>query len=438
MQTMLCSVSHAQSFTARANVPVDPGCNGFWEYLPAGYNTNQKYPLIIAMHGLGEDGSGSLTDLNVVAGTGLPYIIKTGKFPSSHTVNGVTWQFVVIAPQFTTNPTMATMDAVYNYCLQHYSVDVNRVYMTGYSQGGGGTAYYVGYGSSYANKIAAALPIATAVTLDPTFAQTIATANLPMLATDNSGDGWYTSNTIANTTTINSSNPAPNPRAQYYLFNATGHGGWNETYDPTFTFNGLTVYQWMLQFQRNGSAALPVVLSAYTAELSGPFAVTVSWTTSSEINNRSFILEHSNDGVSFYAIDTIAGTNQATGHTYSYTDTHPSAGNNFYRLVQVDFDGKTTYFNILKVAVANTVQNGLRISPNPAGSMLQLQLNHPETGDVQVILSDMQGRTLRSWKFNKSTPVWQQTLQLGSIAAGSYTLQVRGTTILEVQQFVKQ
>lgn len=439
VQTMLGSVSNAQSLTARANVFVDTYCNGFWEYLPAGYNTSQKYPLIIALGGVGEMGSGSSTDLQVMLYSGIPYTIKNGKFPSSTTVNGKTYQFVVIAPQVSTNPNEFTLDNIYKYCLQHYSVDPDRVYMTGYSQGGGNIAWYVSANSIFAQNIAALLPIAVSVTLSPTQTQTIASSNLPVLATDNSGDSWFTTNTINNVNQINSSTPAPTPLAAYYLFNASGHGGWNETYDPTvFTYNGLNAYQWMLQYQRS-AAALPVVMGAYTAQLTGPSTVAVNWTTTSELNNKQFILQRSSDGIAFSAIDTIAATNYANGASYTSVDNHPLSGNNFYRLVQVDIDGKTTYFNVLKVTVTLTVQTGLKISPNPVSSTtLQLQLSHPETGDLQVVLSDMQGRVLRNWKFSKPGIYWQQTLDLGNIPAGNYTLQLRGTTLRETQQFVKQ
>jgi len=93
---------------------------------------------------------------------------------------------------------------------------------------------------------------------------------------------------------------------------------------------------------------------------------------------------------------------------------------------------------VFLVVVSNTGQSSLRVSPNPAVSMVTLQLSHPETGDVQVILSDIQGRVLRSWKFSKTGISWQQTLDLGAIPTGSYSLQVRGTTLRETQQFVKQ
>jgi len=439
MPTVFSSVADAQTLTSRANTYVSDICNGFYEYLPAGYTTSKKYPVIITFHGVGENGDGSPSQLANLANTGLVALLKKGTFPSSFTVNGSTYQFIIIAPQFRTNP-MSNCDGVYQYVISHYPVDINRIYLSGYSQGGGNTLEYGGTLLSTSQKIAAMVPICPTVTVQAPWAQHLASSNVPILATHNTGDNvWSYQSTIDNINFINSQTPPPNPAAAYVIFPGGDHNAWDYTVDPTkFTYGGLSMYQWMLQYSRNLASALPVVLSAYTARLTGESAVTISWTTASEINNKYFIIERSSDGIAFSGIDTVSAANHQNGYSYSYVDNRPSTGNNYYRLVQVDADGKTTYFDVLKVVVSNTAQNSLRISPNPAVSMVTLQLSHPETGDLQVILSDMQGRVLRSWKFSKNGISWQQTLDLGGLAAGSYNLQVRGTTLRETQQFVKQ
>jgi len=181
-----------------------------------------------------------------------------------------------------------------------------------------------------------------------------------------------------------------------------------------------------------------VTLGDYKAYASGSGSVTVTWTTLTEVNNKYFTIDRSSDGSTFTTIDTVAGTNLAGGHSYSFVDANPLKGNNYYRLSQTDFDGKTTQFNVLKVSTGASVQSGLHISPNPVSNFVHLELQHPETGYIQVMLSDMQGRVLRSWKFDKQTSAWQQSIELGNLPAGNYTIQLRGTTIREVQQFVKQ
>ncbi|MBS1565718.1 MAG: T9SS type A sorting domain-containing protein [Bacteroidetes bacterium] len=433
------AVGQPAKLTARPNTYVSEICNGYYEYLPANYDPNKKYPLIITFHGVGENGDGSPSVLANLTNTGLVALLKSGNFPTSFSVNGTTYQFIIIAPQFTTNP-QANCDGVYQYAISHYPVDINRVYLTGYSQGGGNCFEYTGPQLSFCQKIAAMVPICPTTTVQSPWAQHMASANLPILATHNQGDQvWSYTSTIDNINFINSQTPPPVPRARDTIFAGGDHDAWDHTVNPSlFTYNGLNIYEWMLQYSRNLTSALPVVLSSYTAAASGPSSVTVNWTTSSEINNDHFVVEHSTDGISFMAIATIQSGNHPNGSSYSSVDANAAAGNNYYRLVQVDIDGKTTYFDILKITLSGSATTALRLSPNPVLSMTTLQLSHPETGFVQVILSDMQGRVLRSWRYSKPGIYWQQTLDLSGVPAGTYTLQVNGNTIRETQQFVKQ
>src|SRR5258706_15019118 len=66
--------------------------NGYWEYLPPGYGDGTKRPLLVFWHGVGEDGSGSLADLNKVIVHGPPKLINLNQWPSDR-------PFVVLSPQ---------------------------------------------------------------------------------------------------------------------------------------------------------------------------------------------------------------------------------------------------------------------------------------------------------------------------------------------------
>ena len=411
--------------------------NGYYLYLPQGYDASQKYPIIISFHGLGENGNGGSQLVNV-ENNGMPGWFSKSTFPTSFTVNGSTFKFIVFAPQFTSSPEYYDVDAAINYALAHYPVDLNRVYVTGYSQGGGNIWYYGGINSSYANKIAALVPVEGSVDISAAMGQTIASAKLPVFTAVNAGDSYYYGVTINNVNNVNSAtNPAPAPPPYLKVFQASAHDGWDSTYNPAVTFNGLNVYQWMLQFTR-ATTALPVVLGSYTAQLTGPSAVTISWTTTAEVNNKSFQIERSADGLVFTSIGTVTATNDPTGHAYSFIDQAPLKGNNYYRLSQTDLDGHVTYFSVLNVTVTSSLTQGLRMSPNPVSGSIQLILTHPEMGPLSVALYDIQGRMLRSWQFDKERQVWQQTIDVGTIAPGAYTIQIKGNTIREVRQFVKQ
>ena len=428
----------SQVQTARPNITISALCHGFYEYLPQGYgSSNKQYPLLVFIHGLDELGNGG-TDLPKVLVNGPPKLINNGTFPVSFTVNNQQFGFIVLSPQFSDWPGPPDAQAVIDYAVQHYRVDVTRIYMTGLSMGGGVVWDYAGDNSIYANRLAAIVPVCGASYPDPTGrCRVMAAANLPVWATHNLNDptapSWYTIDYVNG---INNAVPPPTSRAKMSIFNASGHDAWTKTYDPNWVDSGMNVYQWMLQNQRNASV-LPVRLSSYQASPSGQSDITVSWTSSFENNNRYFILERSTGTESFSAIDTIPGFNQAGGHSYSYIDQSPLPGTNLYRLSQVDMDGHQTYFNILSANLEAPV-NGLRLSPNPAKNTLQLELSHPELGNVKLILTDAQGRIVKHWSFQKQEIVWRQSIDISFIARGAYTLQLQGTRMNEVKRFIKE
>lgn len=227
---------------------INANCGGYYEYLPQGYNTNswQNFPLIVFVHGIGELGNG-VSDLpNLLnAWTALPRLIANGGFPSSFNVGGQNFSFIVISPQFKGWPSAADVNAVVDYAVQNYRVDRSRIYVTGLSMGGGATWDFAG---SYPTKVAAVVPVAGAAWPDPTKAQTMASAKLGVWATHNQNDPIVS---VGNTTGWISLLQQYGADVQSTIFQVSGHDAWTKTYDPNFTQNGVNIYQWMLQHQRN-------------------------------------------------------------------------------------------------------------------------------------------------------------------------------------------
>lgn len=96
-------------------------------YLPKNYNSKDKFPLMMFLHGSGERGN----NLELVKKHGPPKLIDQGKdFPfiivSPQCPNGIRWK---------TNTLIALLDDI----IRNYNVDENRIYITGLSMGGYGT-----------------------------------------------------------------------------------------------------------------------------------------------------------------------------------------------------------------------------------------------------------------------------------------------------------
>ena len=138
----------------------------------------------------------------------------------------------------------------------------------------------------------------------------------------------------------------------------------------TITANDITSFSSFAVF----SGILPVELLYFTATKSGQYA-RLSWTTASEINNQGFYIEKSNDGVQFVTIGFIDGSGNSFGkQDYQYID-RDFKENSYYRLLQVDFDGKTAYSQLAFLA-KDKDSGAFTIAPNPFADKFSILANN--------------------------------------------------------------
>src|SRR6476469_8878082 len=153
--------------TPKQNVGINSQINGYWEYLPSGYSANptKTYPLLVFIHGYGEIGTGNLPSMTSLLIHGVPRVIEWNIFPQSVTSNGQPYSFIVLSPQYLNlGVSVVDLDQFLEYAFAHYRVDRNRVYLTGFSNGGSLCYEYVGNNPAYAQKIAAIVPLSPCIT----------------------------------------------------------------------------------------------------------------------------------------------------------------------------------------------------------------------------------------------------------------------------------
>ncbi len=94
---------------------------------------------------------------------------------------------------------------------------------------------------------------------------------------------------------------------------------------------------------------LPVELISFEGHNKGVINE-LYWETASEKNNDYFILQYSSNGVEWEEVDQINGAG-TTSNTQYYSATHRNfeIGINYYRLIQVDFDGTKKTHNIISI-----------------------------------------------------------------------------------------
>ena len=78
--------------------------------------------------------------------------------------------------------------------------------------------------------------------------------------------------------------------------------------------------------------------------------VQLNWTTATEKNNSHFNIQRSNDGLNFENITKVMGKgNSSSINNYFYTDVNVPNNNLYYRLQQVDVDGKSTLSAVILI-----------------------------------------------------------------------------------------
>lgn len=232
---------------------------GYYEYLPADYNTTTKnYPLIIWAHGSGQGGQGNLADLPKVLQYGLPKMISEGGFPASYISGGNNFSFIVISPQFTTGwPNGTMLTGMIDYVMSSYRIDPDRIYLMGMSAGGGGVWDCASMNTTNSNRLAAIIPFCGAYAPTQPKANIIAAGKLPVWAFHNTNDGTVSVQYSRDWVNfINAYSPAYNPAARLTEFPVISsdaviaHDSWSTALLPTYKPNGINIYEWMLQYTR--------------------------------------------------------------------------------------------------------------------------------------------------------------------------------------------
>ncbi len=175
----------------------------------------------------------------------------------------------------------------------------------------------------------------------------------------------------------------------------------------------------------SGGPVLPLQLVSFEAYPVYPGDVRIDWETASEINNKAFILEKRENGDLYQEVAVIEGHGYSQeSHQYSVTDRSPFNGLSYYRLKQMDYDGKTTYSNIVTVFMAVT-QPVISINPNPsAGQRITLYYELLEPEKINVKLYNSLGAVIIERSFDsKSYGHAQLDFQRG-LDPGFYFLEI--------------
>jgi predicted peptidase len=196
-------------------------------YLPKGYGEkkDQKWPLLLFLHGAGERGS----DLNLVKKHGPPKLIDQGK----------ELPFVVVSPQCPTSSwwpeQVDALTALLDEIQSKYAVDADRVYLTGLSMGGFGTWTLA---CRYPERFAALAPICGGG--DKYLVSRL--KNVPVWVFHGAKDPVVP---LQSSTDMVEALKRAGGNVQFTVYPEAQHDSWTETY------NNPKLYEWFLSQRRN-------------------------------------------------------------------------------------------------------------------------------------------------------------------------------------------
>ena len=180
--------------------------------------------------------------------------------------------------------------------------------------------------------------------------------------------------------------------------------------------------------QADASTVTPITLLSFSG-VKTHSGIKLNWVTATEKNSAYFEIEKSTDGQLFTTLGRVnAAGNSSVSKYYSLTDFIPANGTNYYRLKQVDLDGKTDLSRPVSINFDLDASSGISIYPNPASS--EVHFKGIKIGST-VILYDTDGKRILTQK------VVNNSLKLPSeVKNGLYVLSIQAsdgtTTALKV------
>lgn len=214
-----------------------------------------------------------------------------------------------------------------------------------------------------------------------------------------------------------------------YYFRVYGYGDSAKDGSFKLTASGIT---------------LPVEITSFKGVRNGYINV-LSWTTLTEQNNKGFELQRSANGRDFSSLKFIS-TKAADGNSslelrYEFADVKVFAGNAYYRLKQIDIDGRSKTSNIVLLKGIQT--NALTLSnvyPSPANSVINIILTAPSLNKVDIVIMDIAGKPVMRQAAQLASGSNNFTIYINKLPPGAYLIKAVCASGCEtaVSKFIKQ
>lgn len=165
--------------------------------------------------------------------------------------------------------------------------------------------------------------------------------------------------------------------------------------------------------------------------------VELQWETLLETQNKGFDVEKSVDGFSFEKIGYVAANRQSVSNNkYQFTDNAKLMRAQYYRIRQIDYDGRSSYSKIVKIMLKE-LPLSLTSMVNPISTNLIFTLNDVPTNPLMVSITDVSGKTL----FTQTIKQGQGNVyrfNTANLPNGTYFVQIQSGAFKETRKIIKR
>lgn len=168
--------------------------------------------------------------------------------------------------------------------------------------------------------------------------------------------------------------------------------------------------------------------------------VRINWFTAGEMNNKFFIVERSNNGEIFDEFLKVEGAGFSTNIlAYEAFDKKPTAGINYYRISQMDYNGTTSYSYV--VSINFTGMSKINAFPNPVhNGKLNIELSNTtlRTNNISLNIYNYLGELVLSKDVTVKEGILNTTLNIEHLSPGTYFISGEDYSNNKTEVFVIQ
>ncbi len=158
----------------------------------------------------------------------------------------------------------------------------------------------------------------------------------------------------------------------------------------------------------------------------------LEWSTASEQNSKEFKVQRSLNGTGFTTIGTVAAAgNSSSARSYQYTDKNIDRLNSavmYYRLQQVDRDGKATLSNVVRLTYQGASKQPSIVYPNPTRGAITISIGDRTLLNTNANVFDQSGKLLQVVRINSQS----QAVDLSRYVSGTYYIRLQNKEVLKI------